>query len=95
MLKQKGNWVDDLQEGIWKYYYPDGKVQAIVHFRNGRQDGKSYFFRQGGEKEQTLNYRFGKLDGVCTTFYLNNSLKSISKWENGNKKDVTFFDSLK
>jgi hypothetical protein len=35
VIKQSGNYKNDLRDGLWKYYYPNGRLEKEFYFING------------------------------------------------------------
>lgn len=52
--------------GHWSKWYPNGKMQFIYLYTDGRRDGKCFTFYENGDLESETNYRNGKKDGVAT-----------------------------
>lgn len=49
------------QEGLSKYYYPDGSIEKWVPFRRGSEDGQGYHFTPEGTVDAVLTYSSGVL----------------------------------
>lgn len=87
-IMEEGNYINDKQEGEWKYFHLNGNLKAIGKFlggdgsnlgntgipRNGRE-GTWKFYYESGKIEETRPYNNGLINGL-----------SIEYYENGNKK---------
>lgn len=94
IVKEEGNWIDDKQEGIWKYYNEDGSLYAIVSFKNDKQDGKSVFYYPNKNISEESYFVNGMLDGITKKYFQNGKLKEVANWSKGKKDGETvLYDS--
>jgi MORN repeat variant len=57
-------------EGEYTKFFDDGKVAAIMSFKDRKLEGKAVkFFKDGKTKRSELHYSAGKLEGVQKRFY--------------------------
>jgi len=50
---QEGEYKDGMKEGIWKYFYPGGKLKFEGNFVQGNEDGKHrWYFENGNIQEE-------------------------------------------
>ncbi len=54
-------YVNDRQEGLSKYYYPDGTLRRQVPFSDGREQGRGFHFRPDSVVDVILTYKSGVL----------------------------------
>ena len=47
-IQHSGQYEDGLMEGVWKYYYPDGKIFAKISHLMGRPSGLNETFYENG-----------------------------------------------
>ena len=40
------------EEGEWKYYHENGKLEAIGNYKNGKEEGEWKFYHENGKLEQ-------------------------------------------
>lgn len=57
------------KEGLWKEYYPDGKMKATGTYADDIKTGEWKFYYPNGQLEQTGSYKAGKLEGEWNWFY--------------------------
>ncbi|MGH2646209.1 MAG: toxin-antitoxin system YwqK family antitoxin, partial [Ginsengibacter sp.] len=74
--KSEGYVKNNLKEGIWKYYYSDGKVSSIVTYSKGVRNGRSQQFYQNGKLSSDVFYQNGNFYGTVKNFYLNGNLNT-------------------
>lgn len=46
-IRDKGQYVNDLKEGVWKTYHVTGELESIGKYKNGKKEGlwKRYYMR--------------------------------------------------
>lgn len=62
-VSQEGNFVNGHEEGKWLFYYPDGNILSIQHFKNGKLDGEFINYDKFGRIIIKGNYLNGEKDG--------------------------------
>lgn len=55
-LWQTGFFKNDLREGDWSYYNPDGSINKITPYKNGLREGEERIYKDG-KVVQTNKYR--------------------------------------
>jgi hypothetical protein len=53
-VRAVGYRVDGRRQGVWRFLWPDGRVQFTGRYRNGVRDGAWVFFHQDGSKAPLL-----------------------------------------
>lgn len=53
---ETGYYLNGKMHGTWTSFYPSGKKQAVVKFRQGKKHGKWTFFDQQGRTTVTVTY---------------------------------------
>src|ERR1041385_6947816 len=74
---------DDVRNGLFTSYYPDGKKFTEGNYLNNMKVGTWNKWYESGNKGQEINYSNGKLDGISKTWHKNGTLLSQIKYENG------------
>lgn len=91
LIKSKGEYINNHQNGLWTFYFENGKTMAQGNFKNGDGGniGTSGISRNGREGKWTFYYNSGNIE--TEYFYVKGELqgRSVSYYENGNKKDET------
>ncbi len=55
----------DVQEGMARYYHPNGQLYGTIQWVHGRKMGGYLLYREDGTQEQYLSYADGQLDGLA------------------------------
>ena len=59
-VEYRGDWKDELQDGKWEYFFPDGKRHEVRHFKKGQLHGMVTTWNEKGEVTSRREYRDGK-----------------------------------
>ncbi|MAX79269.1 MAG: hypothetical protein CL843_03730 [Crocinitomicaceae bacterium] len=78
-LNAKGN-----REGIWKAYYPDGKLWSDGAFKDGKSHGKRTVYFENGQIQSLGEYTNGKQSGVWQFWDKNGKLLDEKKYNGSN-----------
>jgi antitoxin component YwqK of YwqJK toxin-antitoxin module len=63
-LESEGKMLEKNREGIWKYYFPDGKtLMSVEQFANDQLHGEVNIFYKNGTLTEISHYKNGKLHG--------------------------------
>lgn len=97
-LKSKELYLNDKREGSAYYYFPSGKVQQIINYRNGRKQGTAKEFDEKGTVITLFEYHDdymisrefvnranekGQKTGVWKSFYDDGKVKEETIYKNG------------
>ncbi len=75
-------------------YYPDGKIESVIHTYNGTREGLATFYYENGNLKEERNYSKDKVTGVVKIYYPNGNLKEMFNIENGRREGpASYFDS--
>lgn len=58
-----------LREGMWKEYYPDGKLKASGNYISDKKNGSWKYYYPNGQLEQTGVYKEGEADSTWNWYY--------------------------
>jgi antitoxin component YwqK of YwqJK toxin-antitoxin module len=78
---QEGFYKDDIQDGEWKTWHPDGSLHTVSTFRDQKRNGLYigwYSKKDGGEMEWKVNMIAGNREGYSYRWHPNGRLKSVS-----------------
>jgi antitoxin component YwqK of YwqJK toxin-antitoxin module len=56
----RGKWKDELQDGKWVYFFPDGKRSEVRHYKKGQLDGVHTKWNEKGEVLSRVDYKDGR-----------------------------------
>lgn len=59
-VEYRGDWKNELQEGKWEYFRPDGTRSEVRHYKRGQLDGWVTRWNEKGEVTSREEYRNGK-----------------------------------
>src|SRR5690554_2876543 len=85
IIRSEGSYTNGLENGEWKYYYPDGVLKEKSFYKLGRLDGEviTYYFN-GKVKEQGY-FDWDRQDSLFTGFYLSGDKKEEGNFNRGYK----------
>ena len=76
------HYVDGLAEGVWKFWFDNGKQRQQISFKQGQLDGTTIEWDESGEKRGEVSYANGKLHGT-RTLWLKDGRTIVQKFEDG------------
>ncbi len=74
-LIEEAHYVNDSLDGERKFFYPNGAVESIEHYRRGIIHGPYQKFYESGQLEIEQAYVDGVLQGLSTAWYKNGVVK--------------------
>jgi len=74
--ESEGCYVGSSKDGIWKYYYPNGKINAIVHYLSGQKNGQSLEYDKNGRISSDATYKNGHFFGIVKFYYPNGNVNT-------------------
>ncbi|NWF89795.1 MAG: TonB family protein [Ignavibacteriaceae bacterium] len=77
------------QDGLLKSYYPNGKIQSEINFRDSIRDGEAKYYSEDGVLIEERIYNNGKIEGPVKIYSSNGKLKEIFIIENGRREGPT------
>ncbi|MCF8217506.1 MAG: hypothetical protein K9I29_09595 [Bacteroidales bacterium] len=94
IVKASGKLKRGTPDGNWRFYYPNGNIEAVVHYDKGTIDGKAYFYYNSNEQNLRCEAQFsdGELDGLYKEFYKNGKSKATLQFKNNQRHgDADFY----
>lgn len=61
LTKDSGQYVNDLQEGLWKQWNKGGRLESMGTYRQGRQEGEWQYFHTNGQRSTREVYSNNKV----------------------------------
>lgn len=74
--------IESIKDGMTKFYYENGKLEAVYFMRGGDFNGKYENYYENGKVMQTGQYEYGKAVGKFITYYENGALQSEQVYKN-------------
>ena len=78
-----GQYEDGLMEGLWVYYYENGKVYAKIPFLLGLTNGLTETFYEDGTPQLKGHSKNGVRDGIWTTYKVDGTLEREEHYIDG------------
>lgn len=66
--REEGTYVAGLRNGLWKHYYPSGKLKFEGKFEQGNENGRHISYYENGQVKEVGNYKFGLKEGDWFTY---------------------------
>ena len=73
-VREEGNFLMGLKNGVWKTYYDNGKLYHKGNFVQGNPDGKHEFYFPDGTLKEEQYYVMGRRDKNWKKYYENGTL---------------------
>lgn len=68
---EEGNYKDNRKEGLWKKYWPGGKIRNEINYTNGKPQGEYKLYFENGNLEEHGFWSNNKNTGEFKRFYTN------------------------
>lgn len=89
---EEGEYKGGLPDGIWKHFYPNGKLRFQGGYNFGEPNGKHKFYYDSGKIMEEGTYIMGAKDGNWKEYDKEGNIKVVITYENGVEKKI---DGLK
>ena len=81
--REKGEMRNGRREGLWEYFYPDGRIMARENYLNGEQNGLSTGYFPDGTISQLENWKNDLQQDSSWYFHPNGKLFRKGLYESG------------
>jgi antitoxin component YwqK of YwqJK toxin-antitoxin module len=92
--ESEGYMIDKKRTGIWKYFYPTGKVMSEENYVNGKLEGEQLVYYPDGQVTEFAVYKNGLLDGTLSKYASNGVLIEEVNYLEGNAHGVAKYFEL-
>ena len=82
-VKAKGIIENDLREGKWIFYYPEGQLNAVFQYAEGQLSGIQYYFDWDGDTLAIESWDEDLLEGSSRYFHTNGKLEKFGEYQDG------------
>ncbi len=82
---REGKLINGKEEGLWSYYFANGKKSQEKNYKNGVLEGESKTFYGNGMLQKTYFYHNGELHGKYEHIYKNGNMCEEGFYKNGDK----------
>ncbi|MBR4267424.1 MAG: toxin-antitoxin system YwqK family antitoxin [Bacteroidales bacterium] len=98
LVSSRGNYVNDIQQGVWTYYYRNGNIKYSLTYVNGVVSGPAKVYYPSGIVQEEGTWDNGHWVGDYKFFYSNGKLAQDFDYDNdGSRNGVQkyYFESGK
>lgn len=74
-IQQRGKFIDNMKNGVWEIFYPDGKLQSRVTYKNNIVYGNVQNYYPNGKLQEEGFWKINKWVGEYKYYYENGQLK--------------------
>ncbi len=75
-LKTEGYYIrDTVKDGLFKEYYPTGKIKAQVNYKQNKREGQLIQYYEDGSVDRKINYVNGVRSGIALWYFENGAIK--------------------
>lgn len=83
---EEGNYKDNRKEGLWKKYWPGGKLRNEINYQSGKPEGEYKLYFENGQLEEHGIWKGNKNTGEFKRYYTNgNPQQHFAFAENGKR----------
>jgi len=86
-VAEEGDYEAGKKVGIWKQYYPSGKIKSEVEFKNGRPSGTFKNFYENGQVEEEGTWKNNSYQGSFKRYYENGVVAQEKNFNASGKTD--------
>ncbi len=97
-IAEKGIFVDNIKDGIWTSYYPNGNIKTYITFTKGAIDGNVKIYTQEGVLQEEGNWKDNRWISEYRFFYENGNPEYVWQYSDDGKRTGTqkyFYDNNK
>jgi len=84
---EEGEFQDGRKVGLWKAYYPSGKLKSEITHENGRPKGPYTTYYENGQIEERGNWGLNKNMGKFTRYYENGQVQQDFTFDETGKRN--------
>ena len=84
---EEGEFQDGRKVGLWKAYYPSGKLKSEITHENGRPKGPYTTYYENGQIEERGNWVLNKNMGKFTRYYENGQVQQDFTFDETGKRN--------
>lgn len=77
------NYLDGREDGVWKQFYPGGKLAEIRYFKQGKKEGVYTAYWENSTKKLEYYFRDGEYHGCCKEWNIHGALCKEMNYRNG------------
>jgi antitoxin component YwqK of YwqJK toxin-antitoxin module len=82
-VEMEGKIKNNLNEGLWRYYYPNGQLESIGNFENNLSEGKWTWYFENGKIKEIGYFKSGKKEGSWIIYDEKGNVKRKAGFKEG------------
>ncbi len=84
-VRNEGKISNNLPDGVWRTYYPNGNLKSVVNYDAGKVDGVAFFYFDDNKETKKLEINFDNdvMEGKYQEFYPNGAQKATLFYDDG------------
>ena len=86
--RSQGTYFYGLEEGLWKYWYKDGKIREEANYIEGKLNGSVKIWFNNGQAQNEGFFRFNIQDSAYISWFTDGKIKSIGQFDYGFKDSI-------
>lgn len=79
------------KNGELKYFFPNGNIEKIEHYKRGKLQGDIEYYFPDGKLYGKGNYHKSKLDKIFTWYFRSGNIEQVTTYSNGIKIDTSVY----
>jgi antitoxin component YwqK of YwqJK toxin-antitoxin module len=84
---EEGNYVDSRREGVWKRYWPSGKIRSEIAYSAGKPHGWYKTYYENGQTEEESQWYDNKNVGLFQRYHMNGTLQQHFNFNQSGKRE--------
>lgn len=86
---EEGNYADGRKVGVWKKFWPSGKIRSEIKYHLGRPAGAYTLYYENGKTEETGTWNHGRYTGEFKRYYPSGKIQQLLNYNNDGLLDGT------
>jgi antitoxin component YwqK of YwqJK toxin-antitoxin module len=82
------SYINGREDGAWKRYYEDGRLESIYRFKNGRKEGTAKIWWPNGELKSEYPFVDDEYEGNCRDWSAEGTLTRSMHYRHGHEQGL-------
>ncbi len=79
---------DTILHGLYKSYTPDGYLEKVFTYVDGKREGPAVTYYNNGQLRTKVNYHDNKMQGTASMYYKSGELYRVTNYESGKAEGI-------
>lgn len=84
---EEGKYVNNKKEGKWTFYFNNGAIKHVLHYKNNTPEGEAIFYYKNGKIREQGVWKNNRWVGEYKMYYRNGNLKNHFTYNHQGLKD--------